>query len=184
MVDAASDYEDFVLRVSREFYGVDAVRGKVFIGRITKRKIKVDVSFEMATLGGARILTVLECKRYNHKVSVEDVEEFHSKIDDIGAHKGVMVTTRGYQDGAKLAAIGRGIGLALLTTEPQPGELQLQYVVASGGGAMPVRPPSSDLLQGNICGVLSKRENGFRFDGFGHLLGILLIDAGAVPKRD
>jgi restriction system protein len=58
----------------------------------------------------------VECKCYAHKVSVDDIEEFHSKIDDIGAHKGIMVTTVGYQEGAVKTARGRGIALALLTT--------------------------------------------------------------------
>lgn len=168
-------YEEFVAQVMREFFGVDARRGQIFLGRITQRNIKVDVSFELCIAGGARVLVVIECKHYKSKVSVDDVEEFHSKIDDIGAHKGIMITTLGYQAGSKKAALGRGIGLALLTTDSQPGEIK--YIVNTVGAVPKSYPPLPDLLQGNICGLISPLESGMRFNGFGQLLGILLVDS-------
>ncbi|WP_446811029.1 restriction endonuclease [Methylomonas sp. 2BW1-5-20] len=174
----ASDYEDFVTGVLNEFFGVDAQRATWHEGRVTRRQIQVDASFRLKTIGGASILCVVECKHYRNKVSVDDIEEFHSKLDDLGAHKGIMITTVGYQAGARKAAIGRGIALALLTKESQPGEIQ--YIVNS---IAPVtdRPEIPDVLQGNVCGVISDFEPGLRFNGFGQLLGMLLIDAQANP---
>jgi Restriction endonuclease len=172
-MSASDEYEMFVAEVMREVFGVDAIRGKDFVGRVTQRKIKVDAAFELEIAGGARLLCILECKHYKHRVSVADVEEFHSKLDDIGAHKGIMLTTVGYQEGAKKAALGRGIALALLTSESQPGEIA--YVVAGPRTFRPVQIP--DLLQGNICGLITDYEYGMRFNGFGQVIGMLIVDA-------
>jgi restriction system protein len=170
----AEDYERFVQQIIGELFGVEVHHQKVFIGQVSQREIKVDLAFTM-DVGGAHFLVLVECKHYSSSVSVDNVEEFHSKLDDIGAHKGIMVTTKGYQDGAVKTAKGRGIALALLTKEPQRGELQ--YVVNS---AYPIERPkaftNNALLQGNIRGPLGSYDGGVRFESFGQLYGLLCIE--------
>lgn len=175
----STEYEHFVTNCLNEFFSVEALRSTIHEGRITRRTIKVDASFRLKVAGGASILVVVECKHYKNKVSVDDVEEFHSKLDDIGAHKGIMVTTVGFQAGARKAAIGRGIALALLTKDSQPGEIQ--YIVNSAAAA-PEPPEIQDVLQGNVCGLIADHEAGLRFNGFGQLLGMLLIDVQVNSK--
>ena len=75
---------------------------------------------------GARILGLVECKCYRSRVEVSDVEEFYSKVDDIGAHKGIMFTTVGYEAGAVKVAKGRGIGLFILREGQEPGEIRVE----------------------------------------------------------
>jgi len=59
-----------------------------------------------------------ECKNYpSHRVTVDEVEEFHSKITQVGAHKGTMVTRMGFQSGAIAFAKSRGIGLMTLNKQ-------------------------------------------------------------------
>ena len=158
MTKASDNYEKFTRQVMSSLVGVTVHHQRVFTGRISQREIKVDVSFNY-TIAGSDLLFLVECKRYGHSVPVDDVEEFHSKIDDIGAHKGIMVTTIGYQEGAVKTARGRGIALALLTTEHQRGELQ--YVVNS---AAPPRSmtPNDGFWQGNFKGPLDSYNGGFR----------------------
>lgn len=93
-----------------------------FVGKMTGRKIKVDVSFELE-LHEFTVLCLVECKWYNHKVDVSEVEEFRSKMEDIGAHKGLMFTTVGFQDGAVKYAKAYGIGLARLSDSARPGDM-------------------------------------------------------------
>jgi len=172
----AQAYEAFVAEVVRGLVGVEVFQGKGYTGRISGRSIKVDVSFTFNVAGGARLLVLVECKCYAHRVSVADVEEFHSKIDDIGAHKGIMVTTVGFQDGAVKVATGRRMALALLTRQAQPGELR--YITADASRSAPPPLRSHDgFLQGNIRGVLGMTDGGVRFEDGGTLLGILLVDA-------
>jgi restriction system protein len=102
----ASEYEDFIYRVCEalgEPDGIVVYRNKTYTGRVSRRQITMEVSFEGQLLG-ARILGLVACKCYKSRVEVSDVEEFHSKLDDIGAHKGIMFTTVGYEAGAKKVA--------------------------------------------------------------------------------
>jgi hypothetical protein len=121
----------------------------------------------------------VECKHYKKKVPVDDVEEFHSKIDDIGAHKGIVITTVGFQVGAIKTAKARGIALALLTTEAQPGEIP--YIVARAGEheLPPLGRENLGFFQGNIQGILGAPSGGLRFESGGSLIGMLLVEAMA-----
>ena len=179
------EYEKFVQSVVQEIcreLGNHVYHQKAYVGKKTEREIKIDISFDYTIMGGAHMPVLMECKNYKRRVSVGNVEEFHSKIDDIGAHKGIMVTTVGYQCGAIKAAKGRGIALALLRRERQ--ENEISYVVKRNS------PSSSEnLLQGNIklwenhrresfsvfddiLNVRRDGETGYRFESFSDLLKI------------
>lgn len=71
---------------------------------------EVDVSFEIE-LAGVKFLVVVECKDYGRTVGVDDVMTFVYRVRDIAAHKGLLVTTRGFQAGAVTVAKAEGIGL-------------------------------------------------------------------------
>ena len=129
-----TEYEIFVQRVIQELLSDPknvVHHQKVYVGRVSQRKIKIDVSFEHEIIG-AKILFLVECKKYSNMVTVDDIEEFHSKCDDIGAHKGLVVTTVGFQKGCYKVAAGRGIALALLTSDPYPGEMMIVQKSQSG----------------------------------------------------
>jgi len=175
----AEEYEVFVSQVVASLVGVDVFRGQTYVGRVTGRRIKVDVSFSLSMAGGAELLVLVECKHYSHRVPVDDVEEFHSKIDDIGAHKGIMITTVGFQAGALKAAKGRRIALALLTTEPQPGEIRYIMASADKRATPPPYRTNNQFLQGNVKGVLGAETGGLRFESGGGLIGMLLVEAMA-----
>lgn len=173
MTKTSDDYERFTQKVMTSFVGVEVHHHRTYVGRVSRREIIVDVSFN-CTIAGANLLFIVECKHYKNSVSVDEVEEFHSKLDDIGAHKGIMVTTVGYQDGAIKVAEGRGIALALLTTECQPGEMQ--YVALAAGRSSGPSRYSSEFWQGNLRGPLGRYQGGFRFEGGGQFLGALFLD--------
>lgn len=141
----SSEYEKFIYCVCRALGEPDGIivhRNKAYTGRLSGREIRVDVSFEGQSLG-AHILGLVECKCYKSRVDVSDVEEFHSKLDDIGAHKGIMFTTVGYEAGAKKVAKGRCIALFTLREGQEPGELRVEMKSAN-------RPAASSLLRGNF----------------------------------
>ena len=172
------DYEIFVQRVVASLVGVEVFHERKYEGRVTGRTIKVDVSFALRIAGGANLLVLVECKHYGHRVPVDDVEEFYAKLDDIGAPKGILITTVGFQEGAITAARGRRIALALLTPESQPGEIE--YVVNRAGSWAPIRRPiSTEFFQGNVKGLISEVPGGLRFEDFCQLLGMLIVDAQA-----
>ncbi|PMO34443.1 hypothetical protein BCT11_03170 [Vibrio sp. 10N.222.52.B12] len=46
------------------------------------------------------LLVLVECKNYKNNVGVDDLLEFKSRVEDLRAHKGLFVTTKGFQSGA------------------------------------------------------------------------------------
>jgi hypothetical protein len=75
-----------------------------------QHQIDVSMTFSVA---GVKVLVLVECKYYSSKVKIDDVLEFATRLDDIGAHKGIVVTTIGYQEGAEKLARSKGIALVV-----------------------------------------------------------------------
>ena len=63
------------------------------------QRYEIDLSFE-SMIAGTKLLILVECKCYKRFVGVDDVAEFAYKVRDIGAHKGIIATTTGFQRGA------------------------------------------------------------------------------------
>lgn len=88
-----------------------------------KKDIKVDMSIEVHAKDKEKLslLVVVECKNYNKKVSVDDIEEFESKLSQITGKnvKGIVFTTKGFQSGALEFASNSGIALARFLPDNQ-----------------------------------------------------------------
>lgn len=87
------------------------------------KDIIFDVTIE-TTLPGAdkySLLTIIECKNLNKNVTVDDVEEFGSKINQVGEHntKGIIISTCAFQESALTIAKKEGIGLARLNSSKE-----------------------------------------------------------------
>ncbi len=67
------------------------------------RKRQIDISIA-AKQGLHSYLTVIECKRYARPVGITTVEAFATKLKDVRANKGVMVSTKGFDEGARAQA--------------------------------------------------------------------------------
>lgn len=74
---------------------------------------QIDVMYSFEAFG-IKYLTIVECKHYSSKIKVSHINDFKAKIDDVGAHKGIFVTTAGYQQGALKVALYNNIALVLL----------------------------------------------------------------------
>ncbi|MBM3236168.1 restriction endonuclease [Candidatus Poribacteria bacterium] len=82
---------------------------KKYLGK-SGHEHQIDVSAELK-IAGVKVLILIECKRYAHRVGIDDVMEVATRLDDIGAHKGILVTTEGFQGGAVKMAKSKGIAL-------------------------------------------------------------------------
>ena len=79
-----------------------------------------DVTIEKIIDGHMFFVIVIECKDYDGYITVSEMEEFHSKLQQIGADntKGVMVTRNGkFQKSAKNYAKSKGVSLAICKTD-------------------------------------------------------------------
>jgi restriction system protein len=73
----------------------------------------IDVTARFEALG-ASFLVLVECKHHKRKVERQDVQVLHSKIESIGAQKGMLFSTAGFQSGAIEYADIHGIALIQL----------------------------------------------------------------------
>lgn len=82
------------------------------------KKIVFDVSIDIMgeSEGDPFIVWVWECKDYKSPVPVDDIEEFHAKLQQIGADntKGTVIASTTFQKGALAYAKAQKIGLARL----------------------------------------------------------------------
>ena len=89
---------------------------KGYYSKDREKDIFFDVAIEIAFPGQKNfsILMLIECKNYNHKVPVDDAEEFFAKIQQIsGANvKGIIASTNSFQEGTFKYSKSKGIGLA------------------------------------------------------------------------
>lgn len=88
---------------------------KGYYSKDREKNITFDISIEIYLPEQEKysVLVLIECKNYNHKVPVDDVEEFYAKTQQIsGANiKAIVASTNSYQDGTFKFSRSKGIGL-------------------------------------------------------------------------
>lgn len=83
-------------------------------------------------VGPVAVTTIVECKDYADMVTVQEVDALHSKMQDVKAHKAVLVARKGFSKGARMKAARVGISLCTAhqaKSEKWPFQLQLPFVV-------------------------------------------------------
>lgn len=88
---------------------------KGYYSKDREKDIKFDVSIEvfLPNQDTYSLLFLIECKNYNHRVPVDDVEELFAKVQQIsGANtKAILASTNSFQEGALKFSKSKGIGL-------------------------------------------------------------------------
>lgn len=112
--------------LDNEDFFVSGKRSKIFwkksyYSEARKSFITFDISIEtyLNNSESYSLLTIIECKNYDKKVPVDDVEEFDSKLNQIGEHniKGIIATPSSFQTGALNLARSKGIGLIRVSSK-------------------------------------------------------------------
>lgn len=119
MVIAGLNFEQLVkdlfdhLSINEEFTSVEGPR--VFLdGKDGKREFDVILRSQVA---GIEMLTVVECRDYSKKLDVTHIDGFLSKIEDVNANKGVMVSRKGFSKKAIRKA--KRVGISLYIAQSQ-----------------------------------------------------------------
>ena len=98
-------------------------RKKAYYSRDRQAEITTDVSIEVFLPARKRptLVWVFECKDYTGSVPVDDIEEFHAKLQQIGEDntKGTFVTSGALQKGARAYADSKRIGVVRLLPSDQ-----------------------------------------------------------------
>ena len=109
------DYERVVKALLQaDFEGVEAqsFHLKKYTGKSGQR-YEIDVSFEVR-IGVFDIVILVECKRHARSITVQEIADFAFRLRDIGAHKGVMVSSNGFQRGVIKVARAEKIALLMV----------------------------------------------------------------------
>ncbi|MCG8320225.1 MAG: restriction endonuclease [Cytophagales bacterium] len=77
---------------------------------------KIDLSYSFS-LFDMSYLTLVECKCWNNYVTREKIMSFNAIINDLRAHKGIIITTKGFQKGAITYAQSQNLGLIKITND-------------------------------------------------------------------
>ena len=89
-------------------------------------KYQIDIYAEFTAMG-AQFKVLCECKRYTNRVNREKVEVLYSKLQSIGAQKGILISTSDFQSGAIEYAKTHGIALIKVT------DYHFEYLSHSSG---------------------------------------------------
>lgn len=101
---------------------------------------EIDVTVRFTALG-VDFLVLVECKHYRRKVEREVFQVLHDKIRLLGAHKGMVFTTSGFQSGALEYAEVHGVAAIWM----KDGRTEV-IRKADGLPELPPRPPVGWLL--------------------------------------
>jgi hypothetical protein len=108
-----NQYERMVAELMEQITGLRGLelrRQKTYSGKEATHE--VDISF-VYTVGELQLLFLVECKDWSRPVEKRDVQAFLHTLRDLGAHKGIIVSRTGFQDGA--VSIAKANGIALLS---------------------------------------------------------------------
>jgi hypothetical protein len=68
-------------------------------GRYSKINRQIDILIE-DYVAGNKLTIVIDAKFFSKKVDVKEAESFIGMLQDLGAHKGILITQKGYSQGA------------------------------------------------------------------------------------
>jgi restriction system protein len=91
---------------------------------------QIDVLAKFQAFAGAEFIVLIEYKKYRNAVEREVVQVLHDKVRSLGAHKGMLFTTTGFQSGAIKYAKAHGIALVSII-EGATYETRSAYPVAA-----------------------------------------------------
>lgn len=125
-----TDYEIFVQRLQQALLDSEqwTTQKNILIERNKKITDRAGIVREFDLyweyeLGGITYKTVIECKDYASRISLDKIDALIGKVHDIPDLKPIFATKTGYQSGAKKKAESHGIEL-LIVREQHPNDWQ------------------------------------------------------------
>jgi tetratricopeptide (TPR) repeat protein len=131
-------YEAIKKAIENKDLGLDPEQCKVlfhpkYFSRDRNREITVDIAIEVYSREQSQpsIIWIWECKDYLYPIPVKVIEEFHSKLEQIGADKtkGTLLSSSVLQHSALNYAISKGIGVAILMPDSR---ISMNHAITAG----------------------------------------------------
>jgi restriction system protein len=116
----------------------------------------IDAVAEFEVLGGARITVLVECKHQKAPVKREVIMVLQAKLQDTGAHKGIVFSTAGFQRGALQYARTHGIAAVRVAD----GSVVYEAKSKDGVAHIPPWVPICDYV-GYMISYIDERRTGY-----------------------
>jgi restriction system protein len=131
-----SEFEDLVLAWLRKCGPDNELIEAEHLGTMDGAggEYKIDVLVRLNVFGGAVVVILVECKHQGRPVERDEAMVLEAKLRDVGAHKGMLFSTSGFQKGAIQYATAHGLAMIAVVN----GEW-LYGTRSTGNG--PVAPP-------------------------------------------
>jgi hypothetical protein len=107
------EFETLILKIQHQLApDADIRHNHRVLGKDTGRRRQLDITITQ-NVGAYPIFIVIECKNYGKRpVGIERVEAFAKKLQDVRASLGIMVSSSGFDQGAR--AVGAASNIKLL----------------------------------------------------------------------
>jgi len=89
--------KDWVQLTGKDLISIDVKHNQKLDAYDSTYQIDVVAKFEAF---GAEFIVLIECKKHKNAIPRSLVQELYDKIRSIGAHKGMLFATTGFQSGA------------------------------------------------------------------------------------
>lgn len=94
------DYEIYITKHFQQIFPQTDIQHNVRReGIMSKKKRQIDILIE-GKVAGFDLKIIVDCKYFNKKVDVKEVESFISFLNDLKASKGILITNNGYTEAA------------------------------------------------------------------------------------
>lgn len=94
------EYEIYITKHFQKLFPQTSIQHNVRReGLMSKTKRQIDILIE-GKVAGFDLNIIVDCKYFNKKVDVKDVESFLSFLQDLKASKGILITNIGYSEAA------------------------------------------------------------------------------------
>lgn len=183
------DYEDRVFEELRTRYpDYQIKRDTKILGVISQTPRQIDVLIEAEVLDSP-VRIIVDAKMRAQPVDVNDIESFIAMMADVKAHRGMLVSTKGYTKAAILRAhneINQNIDLDVLSLEELK-YLQATHAIAFAGSfGVLLSAPFGWVIdakkQDGMVAMLYQR--GLNLDGAGHAKEFMYLNFWTKETQD
>lgn len=174
------EYEIYITRHFKKLFPNASITHNVKRpGIISKTQRQIDILIE-ETVARFKLSIIVDCKYFNKKVDVKDVESFLSFLLDLKASKGVMITNKGYTQAAQNRATNdtQDVELRIIDFKDLDKFQSFAAIPISGSHCAIVSAPDGWVIDANPQGPYlasiypagMSQEEAFHNDGFIYLI--------------
>lgn len=93
-------YEKEIYRYFKETFPNTTIKfDQNILGRFSKVDRQIDILIE-GNIAGYSLTIIVDCKYFSKNIDVKTVESFCSMVEDVDAHQGVLITSKGFSTAA------------------------------------------------------------------------------------